>query len=113
MANVKEVKRQPVKITLTDGVERELKFTLNALAELEERYGTVDEAFEQLNKNSIKAVRCIMWAALIHEDDTLTEQQVGNLIDIDYLEDLMNSLGAAMGEDLPEPEQDGNASPNQ
>lgn len=105
MANVKDVKSKAIKITLTDGVERTIKFTLNALAELEDRYGSVDEAFRQLDNNSIKAVRCILWAGLIHEDPDLTEQQVGNLIDIQYMQELMASLGEAFDADMPEPEK--------
>ena len=105
MANVKDVKSKAVKITLTDGVERTIKFTLNAMAELEDRYGSVEEAFKQLDNNSIKAVRCILWAGLIHEDPDLTEQQVGNLIDIQYMQELMASLGEAFDADMPEPEK--------
>ena len=105
MANVKDVKSKAVKITLTDGVERTIKFTLNAMAELEDRYGSVEEAFKQLDNNSIKAVRCILWAGLIHEDPDLTEQQVGNLIDIQYMQELMASLGDAFDADMPEDEK--------
>lgn len=105
MSNVKDVKSKDIKITLNDGVERTIKFTLNALAELEDRYGSVDEAFKQLDNNSIKAVRCILWAGLIHEDPELTEQQVGNLIDIQYMQELMTSLGEAFDADMPEPEK--------
>ena len=105
MANVKDVKPKAVKITLTDGVERTIKFTLNAMAELEDRYGSVEEAFKQLDNSSIKAVRCILWAGLIHEDPDLTEQQVGNLIDIQYMQELMASLGEAFDADMPEPEK--------
>ena len=105
MANVKDVKSKAVKITLTDGVERTIKFTLNAMAELEDRYGSVEEAFKQLDNNSIKAVRCILWAGLIHEDPDLTEQQVGNLIDIQYMQGLMASLGDAFDADMPEAEK--------
>lgn len=105
MANVKDVKSKAVKITLTDGVERTIKFTLNAMAELEDRYGSVEEAFKQLDNNSIKAVRCILWAGLIHEDPDLTEQQVGNLIDIQYMQELMTSLGDAFDADMPEAEK--------
>ena len=101
MSNVKDVKSKDIKITLNDGVERTIKFTLNALAELEDRYGSVDEAFKQLDNNSIKAVRCILWAGLIHEDPELTEQQVGNLIDIQYMQELMASLNDAFDSDMP------------
>ena len=101
MANVQDVKAKVVKITLSDGVERTIRFTLNALAELEDRYGSVDEAFAQLDKNSIKAVRFILWAGLMSDDPDLTEQQVGNLIDVRYLQDLMEDLGSALDQDLP------------
>lgn len=104
MANVKDVKSKAVKITLNDGVEREIKFTLNAMAELEDRYGSVDEAFAQLDKNSIKALRCVLWAGLIHENPDLTEQQVGNLIDLTYMHELMSSLGTAFESNMPAPE---------
>lgn len=121
MANVKDIKSKAVKITLTDGVERTIKFTLNAMAELEDRYGSVEEAFKQLDNNSIKAVRCILWAGLIHEDPDLTEQQVGNLIDIQYMQELMASLNDAFDSDMPvaeklpdnaEPKLDGAQDPN-
>ena len=105
MANLTDVKSKAVKITLTDGVERTIKFTLNAMAELEDRYGSVEEAFKQLDNNSIKAVRCILWAGLIHEDPDLTEQQVGNLIDIQYMQELMESLGTAFDADMPKAEK--------
>ena len=121
MSNVKDVKSKDIKITLNDGVERTIKFTLNALAEREDRYGSVDEAFKQLDNNSIKAVRCILWAGLIHEDPELTEQQVGNLIDIQYMQELMASLNDAFDSDMPvaeklpdnaEPKLDGAQDPN-
>lgn len=105
MANLKDVKSKPVKITLTDGKERTLRFTLNAMAELEERYGSVEAAFEALDKGSIKAVRFILWAGLMHEDESLTEQQVGNLIDIQYMQQLMETVGAAFDNDMPAQEE--------
>lgn len=106
MANVKDVKSKPVKITLSDGVEREIKFTLNAMAELEDRYGSVEAAFKKLDENSMKALRCVLWAGLIHEDENLTEKQVGNLIDVQFMQSLMQSVGEAFQADMPEqPEQ--------
>ena len=50
MANLKDVKSKVTKITLNDGVERVIKFDLNAMAELEDRYGSIDKAFEELEK---------------------------------------------------------------
>lgn len=102
MANLSEVKPKVTHITLRDGVERELIFTLNAMAEMEDRYGSVDAAFQALENNSIKAMRFILWAGLLHnEDECLTEQQVGNLIDIQCMEDIIASINGAMKADMP------------
>ena len=101
MANLKDVKRKVIKITLADGVERTLKYDLNAMAEMEDRYGTLDDAFKALDNNSIKAVRFVLWVGLVHEDPSLTEQKVGSLIDINYMQELMSSLGDALSEDMP------------
>lgn len=111
MSNVRDAKPRVKTITLNDGVERELRFTLNAMAELEDKYGSVDAAFEALNKGSIKAARFIMWAGLLHNNEGLTETQVGDLIDLDCLSAVMESVGNAMGDDLP-PADDASQLPN-
>lgn len=113
MSNVAQVKRKAIKITLNDGVERELKFTLNALAELEDKFGSVQAAFDKLEKeNSMKALRTILWAGLIHQDEALTEQQVGNLIDLAYLQELTETLNVAFDSDLPQDAAQGESDPN-
>lgn len=101
MSNLRDVKPAVKTITLSDGIEREIKFTLNAMAELEDRYGSVQAAFEKLDEGSIKAARFILWAGLLHNDEGLTEMQVGNLIDIKCLNNLMESMADAMQEDNP------------
>jgi hypothetical protein len=110
MSNLNDVKTKVTRITLCDGVEREVKFTLNAMAEMEERYGSVDACFEALNNNSIKAVRFVIWAGLLHnEHENLTEKQVGNLIDVPCMERIMESLTGAFENDMP---ATGNELPN-
>lgn len=108
MSNLNEVKSKGTSIKLNDGVERELKFTLNALAELEDKYGTVDAAFAELDKGSFKAIRFVLYAGLLHTDENLTERQVGNLIDTNSLQDMIKQLGAAFDADMPKDEQDPN-----
>ena len=101
MSNVADVKSKTVKITLNDGVERTIKFTLNALAELEDKFGSVQAAFDKLEKeNSMKALRAVLWAGFLHEDPNLTELAVGNLIDIAYMQELVDSLGEAFEQDM-------------
>lgn len=101
MSNIKDAKPKSTPITLCDGVERELRFTLNALAELEERYGSVEAAFTAMDNGSIKAIRLTIWAGLLHTDEGLTEQQVGNLIDVPCMEEIMKSLSEAVASDMP------------
>lgn len=114
MSNLRDAKPRVKTITLNDGVEREIRFTLNAMAELEERYGSVDAAFNALNAGSIKAARCVLWAGMLDtSDNPLTEQQVGKLIDIDCMNQIMERLGNALGEDMPSEEnQEANSLPN-
>jgi hypothetical protein len=106
MSNVREIRPKVKTITLNDGVEREVRFTLNAMVELEDRYGSVQAAFEELDKNSIKAARFILWAGLMHADENLTERQVGNLIDVQYLQDIMDTMSEALKEDNPDVAED-------
>lgn len=121
MSNVAKVKGKAIKLTLNDGIERNLKYTLNALAELEDRYGNVQAAFDKLEKeNSMKALRCILWAGLIHESPDLTELEVGNLIDIEYMQELTSTLDKALDQDVgtaddeteDDETEDGDADPN-
>lgn len=109
MSNLRDAKPRVKTITLNDGVEREIRFTLNAMAELEDRYGTVDAAFKALDSGSIKAARCILWAGMLDtSEDPLTEQQVGKLIDLDCMNRIMEDLGNALGEDMPDEKSTGN-----
>ena len=110
MANLNDARAKVTHITLSDGIERELKYTLNAMAEMEERYGSVEKAFEALESNSMKAIRFVLWAGLIHADDTLTERQVGNLIDMKCLHDIVDNVGEAITEGMPS--TDGENLPN-
>ena len=102
MANLKDVRSSSVRITLNDGVERELSFTLNAMAELEDKYGSVDAAFKAVEANSMKALRFVLWAGLSHSDENLTEQQVGNLIDIQRMHEISAAMEQAFGNDMPD-----------
>ena len=80
---------------------RTLVYDMNAFIEMEDRYGSVDEAMKALDGGSIKAIRFILWIGLVHADDTLTEKQVGSLIKLNQLEEVANAVAAALEKDLP------------
>lgn len=102
MANVRNVKIKSVEIELDK--KRNLLFDLNAFAELEEHYGNIDEAMTALEQGSMKALRAILWAGLIHEDESLTPRQVGSLLGLGDLEYLSKQIGGALGDSLPKEE---------
>ncbi|MMZ45708.1 hypothetical protein D3C75_232970 [compost metagenome] len=103
----------PVTIEL-DGKVRTLKYDLNAFAELENRYGSVEAAFAKLNTGGIGAIRTILWAGLIHEEVVLDEitgepikfnitpYQVGGWIDPKSIEQVSILLNRAIEGSVPE-----------
>lgn len=103
MSQVDVIRRKPVQVTLSDGMPRDIKFTLNVLADIEDKFGSVDAGFELLDKGNMKAVRFILWAGLVGGGNEITEHEVGNLIDLQYLKDLMEQMGTAMKQDAPAP----------
>lgn len=100
--SVKDVRVKAIPVGNLGGKERSIKYDLNAFAELEEHYGSVDKAMEELEQGSIKAVRVMLWAGLIHEelDDKgipmITPKLVGSWIGIGDLEELSTKIYAAM-----------------
>ena len=104
MANIKKLRREPIVVDIGDGVERKLRYTLNSFALIEEKYGTIDNAMEVLKSGSIAAIRFVLWAGLVHEDENLSEHYVGNQIDLSDLENIAEKMNKAMMGDLPQDE---------
>lgn len=98
--NVNEVKDPKVVINL-EGKDYELKFTLSSMAELEDEYGSIDEAMAQMEKRSIKVIRFFLWAGMVHADETLTPKKVGDMITFDKLSECASALGRAMQASMP------------
>jgi hypothetical protein len=85
--------------------ERNVKFDLNAFIELEDKYGSIDHALKELDKGNIKAIRTILWAGLIHEDETLTEKQIGKWVDFENLQAVAEGLGKGLVAAMPDMEK--------
>lgn len=99
-AKAKNVKTPKSMITLNN-TKMELRFDLNAMIELEDRYGSIDEAFQKAQEGNMKALRTLIWAGLIHSNPELTEQEVGSWIDIKGLQSMTEELGAAVTASQP------------
>lgn len=82
---------------------RRLRYTLNSLALIEERYGDVQKAIESLQAGKLSVIRTILWAGLVHEDETLTENQVGDLVEISDLQQVTEKINQAFARAVPEP----------
>ncbi|MED1419016.1 hypothetical protein [Bacillus smithii] len=94
-----KVKKIPVQLDK----ERHLVFDLNAFCEIEDKFGSITEAFKAVENVSMKAIRTLLWAGLLHEDESLTEKEVGKMIDIANISELANAITEAMNTALPDP----------
>ena len=110
MSNVSAVKNTKRTVDLGDGVEREVILSLNAMADLEEKYGSIEAAFAKVQEGSVAAIRYLLWCILVPDgDEDLTEKEVGKLIRIDNLSEIMGTLMDVLEEQMP----DGSTGPNQ
>lgn len=95
--------RPKVKIILDK--ERTLKLDLNAMASFEEATGInlMDGSF-QAGRMSSKSLRAMLWACLVHEDETLTEKQVGSWVTVDNMLEVASKLNEAFEVAMPKGE---------
>lgn len=119
MTNVKNVRQNmdPVEMEL-GGKTRILQFDMNAFAELENKFGSIDAAMDQLATGKIAHIKTIMWAALIHGEVesfdpdsgepvgySITPYTVGSWIKNPMmLQEASTKLSAAMGTGMPDAE---------
>ncbi len=101
----KDLKNKGVPITLGDQTY-ELKFNMNTFCELEEVYDDINQAFEDLQKMKVKAMRALIYAAVKTQNDTITLQEIGELLGISELEDISKALNEALSDAMPETSED-------
>lgn len=78
---------------------------MNTFCELEEVYGDINKAFEDLQLMKVKAIRALLYAAIKVEDDTATLKSVGDLLGLNDLERLGTVINGALSESMPEIEE--------
>lgn len=114
MSKLKDIRNtNPVTIDL-NGKEYTIKYDLNAFAELESRFGTIQKAMQEMESGSMKSIRTILWAGLIHAEAVIdkvtgepagyniTPFQVGSWISADMLPIVSETIALAMGADIPD-----------
>ncbi|ARF67215.1 hypothetical protein B7C51_04390 [Paenibacillus larvae subsp. pulvifaciens] len=117
MSTLSEIKRPKGVQIVFEGEEtpRTLLFDMNAMCVLEERFGDALAAFNKMiggqgedeNKPNISFVtlRALLFAGLAHEDETLTEQQVGSKIGFDNMSELADKIIEAFNLSIPGEQQ--------
>lgn len=88
-----------------NGKEYSLLFSLNALDEIQDKFGGYDKLSEVFNENNPEWIKQTKWLltllineGLLSEDEDaklLTEQQVGRLISVGNLPDIQNAIFSA------------------
>lgn len=97
---IDDIRPRNVKIEL-DGKELTLEFNLNAFAEIESEYGTIDELMGKLAEGRATTLRAVLWAGLISNHPELTLKQVGQMISLADIPTLSEKLNQAIAGGLP------------
>ena len=89
------------------GKERQLKYDLNAIAEIGERLKIsvrLDKFQEDLMSTPLplSAIRIMLWAGLRHEDPDLTPEQVGAWVDLDNIGEVWERFFTLFGDKFSE-----------
>ncbi len=92
---------KPAAITIQLDKPRLLLYDLNSFSELEEVYGSMDAAFKAMQTGSMKAARTLLWAGLLHEDESITIKQVGAMVTMQNLEAVMDTISKALLDAMP------------
>lgn len=99
-----------------DGKERFIRFDLNAFAEMEKIYGSMEDANEALSGGSMIEIRRVLWLGLIWNEAvldeitgepikyTLTMHQVGSWLTPLNMKEIMGNLMLAMNGAMPNEE---------
>ena len=99
-----ELKSKGVKFSL-NGRDYELKFDMNTFCELEEVYGDIDQAFEDLQNRKIKAIRALVYAAVKVDNEKVTLKEVGQMLTLSDLEKLGAAINEALQIAMPEADE--------
>lgn len=110
MAKLNDIKQKPYPLYLIDG-EENMIFDFNSFALLEDKYNTVEDMFDVIQKGKIGAVRDLAWAGLSYKymdektgEMSLTPYEVGKKLAVDRLAENMQNIVDALTAALP-PEQ--------
>ncbi|MDM5229635.1 hypothetical protein [Lysinibacillus pakistanensis] len=101
------MKDEGVKVELK-GRKFEAKFDLNALCELQDKFGDLTKAFEGIDMQDLKKIRALLHIALANgENEGITEKEVGALIDLKNIHQIVDALTTAFNNAMPSTDGEG------
>ena len=85
-----------------------LRYDLNALAELEEKYGNIDKAFnfDENSENIIDKLRFVLHTGLMANQPDMTIKDVGALFTLENLQEFQDAVGGAVEQGMPDAKKD-------
>ena len=85
--------KKSVQINL-GGKFRYLRYDFNAIISLEDALGVpISQWKDVINAQmGVRTLRTLVWAGLLHEDETLTERDVGTMLDITKIDDISEKV---------------------
>ncbi len=91
--------------------ERHFLLDLNAIEAFEETTGInlMEKSSLDTQKMSIKELKALVWAGLLHEDSDLTIRQVGSMVHTGNMLELTSAITEAMSNSMPENKETGSA----
>jgi len=94
-------KEQIIKI---GGREYVISFNFGVMGELEDIYGDIKIALEEIQKTKIKAIINLMYAIMVQEEgnENLTIKQVGKMLDQNFMSEITSKMGKAIANDFGE-----------
>lgn len=101
-----KTKRSDVQTFELDGKQYEIRFDFNVLEELEDVYGDLNIAFEDLLNKKVKAIKRLIYAIVKVDDETVTLKGIGAKLDLDFIEGFAEKLGKTLVESMPEKTKD-------
>ena len=80
--------------------DRQLRYTWGAMNEFKEKTGLVFGEFGENDEHlsDFQVMATLLWAGLVWEDETLTVEQVANMVDVSRTAEVLDIVVAAMGQ---------------
>ena len=95
-----ELKSKKINLELSDGIH-ECMFDMNALAEIEDIYGSIEIGLAQFEKKPLGAMRAFVYALLKADNSKITISGAGKLIQLENIEAVVKSISEALGDSMP------------